>query len=113
MAVSCLCYNWMPADDWSRTSVDIRERGGARVTAFDLAEVRSAVMGRTGSGKVPCPQAERSKIVKLSGNVHTEVVTPPDDLWKNLEYFLRKASVCVCVCVCVYVRERCVWDRER
>jgi mannonate dehydratase len=40
LGVRCLCYNWMPADDWSRTSAEVRERGGSRVTAFDLKEVR-------------------------------------------------------------------------
>jgi len=34
--VKILCYNWMPADDWSRTSTETPTRGGSLVTAFDI-----------------------------------------------------------------------------
>jgi mannonate dehydratase len=37
--VKTLCYNWMPDDDWQRTSVTARERGHALVTEFDLSQV--------------------------------------------------------------------------
>ena len=37
--IHTLCYNWMPDDDWQRTSVTRRERGNALVTEFDLAKV--------------------------------------------------------------------------
>ena len=36
-----LCYNWMPDEDWQRTCVDLPERGGAQVTAFDINQTRS------------------------------------------------------------------------
>eukprot|EP01050_Picozoa_sp_SAG11_P042205 SAG11_NODE_19325_length_469_cov_0.835135_1_plen_133_part_01 len=35
--LTTMCYNWMPADDWSRTATDVAERGGALVTEFDVA----------------------------------------------------------------------------
>lgn len=38
--VSICCYNWMPCDDWNRTRVDVPERGGALVTAYDAREDR-------------------------------------------------------------------------
>jgi mannonate dehydratase len=37
--LSIACYNWMPGEDWQRTSATVRERGGALVTEFNLADV--------------------------------------------------------------------------
>ena len=42
-SMQVLCYNWMPDDDWQRTSCDVLERGGARVTEFNLLDVASNV----------------------------------------------------------------------
>lgn len=62
--VRTLCYNWMPEEDWQRTSITAGERGGALVTEFDLEKVQSP---RTAASQQP---------------------TPPEALWKNLEAFL-------------------------
>ncbi len=62
-----LCYNWMPDEDWQRTSCEVRERGGSRVTEFNLAQVGQNVTDA--DGKPPQP-------------------TPAAQLWDNLERFL-------------------------
>jgi len=62
-----LCYNWMPDEDWQRTSCEVRERGGSRVTEFNLAHVGHNVTDA--DGKPPQP-------------------TPAAQLWDNLERFL-------------------------
>jgi len=62
-----LCYNWMPDEDWQRTSCDVLERGGARVTEFNLADV-----GRNVTDADGCPPEP----------------TPAIQLWENIEYFL-------------------------
>ena len=41
--IRLLCYNFMSGTDWVRTKLAAPERGGAKVTAFDLAEVDAAV----------------------------------------------------------------------
>jgi mannonate dehydratase len=38
LGIGVLCYNWMAVSSWSRTSVELRSRGGARVTGFSRAE---------------------------------------------------------------------------
>ena len=43
LGIRRLCYNFMAGTDWCRTRLDAPERGGAKVTAFDLAEVEHAV----------------------------------------------------------------------
>lgn len=63
LGVNTLCYNWMPDDDWQRTSFSVRERGGALVTEFDLAKID------------PTPPARPP--------------TPASVLWESLEAFLK------------------------
>jgi mannonate dehydratase len=64
-----LCYNWMPDEDWQRTSCDVLERGGARVTEFNLADVGRNVTDADGRPATPTPAAR---------------------LWDNLEHFLNE-----------------------
>ncbi len=64
-----LCYNWMPDEDWQRTSCTVRERGGALVTEFNLAHVGRNVTDADGRPPTPTPAAK---------------------LWENLEYFLNE-----------------------
>ena len=61
------CYNWMPGEDWQRTSATVRERGGALVTEFNLADVGRNVTDADGPPPA-CTTAAR--------------------LWENLERFL-------------------------
>ncbi len=63
---------------FQRTSVTAKERGGALVTEFNPADL------------------EASKVV-LSGQTLTQHVTPPEELWANLEYFLKKARASMCI----------------
>lgn len=63
LGVRILCYNFMPSGDWTRTKVPHTERGGAKVTAFDLAQVEDPHPGRV-------------------------VFIDEAQLWKNLELFL-------------------------
>jgi len=69
--VDVLCYSWMPDDDWQRTDLEAAERGGARVTAFDLTKP-SAVPTDTGYGR------------------ESNEPTSDERLWENLEYFLKQ-----------------------
>jgi mannonate dehydratase len=72
IGVPLICYNFMAGTDWIRTRVDAPERGGAKVTAFDLSEVKNAgIPGRESYRETP-PEAGMSR----------------DALWANLETFL-------------------------
>lgn len=70
LEIPVLCYNFMAGTDWVRTSVSEPERGGARVTGFDLSRVDQAVSLDDAS-------------VQLE---HQEISA--DQLWENLAYFL-------------------------
>ena len=67
-----LCYNFMAGTDWVRTSVDVPERGGARVTGFELADIDQAVSLDNASRQLE----------------HSEISA--DQLWENLAYFLER-----------------------
>lgn len=60
MDIRCICFNFMAHIGWYRTKNDITERGGAKVTGFDINEF----------------EPTERKITK-------------DELWKNYEYFIK------------------------
>lgn len=56
--VPTLCYNFMAGTDWVRTQLDAPERGGAKVTRFDLAQVEQAVLlGHDSAGTLAAPDS--------------------------------------------------------
>jgi mannonate dehydratase len=63
--VPTLCYNFMHKLDWTRTTHDIKVRGGALVTGFDVSAMSSE------------PEPPVDAITE-------------DQWWENLEYFLRQ-----------------------
>jgi len=69
--VPVLCYSWMPDDDWQRTSLTAKERGGALVSECDLRNL-DAFESVTGFDR---PQ---------------ENPTSESTLWDNLERFLNE-----------------------
>jgi mannonate dehydratase len=74
--IPILCYNFMPGTDWVRTRLDVPERGGAKVSAFHLADVEKAILlGHDGA----------------DWTVETVADAPnSDELWANLEQMLRE-----------------------
>lgn len=65
LGVEVCCYNFMPNDDWTRTSLTSPERGGALTTAFDVDHIEEAV-----------------------GDVGESISA--DQLWENLANFLER-----------------------
>lgn len=104
--VPLLCYNFMAGTDWVRTSVDTPERGGARVTAFNLAEARRAVsLSRTTSqiaddqvdAKTLWTNLERmlEQLVPVAESCGVTLAMHPDD--PPLDEFQGKARIMNCV----------------
>jgi mannonate dehydratase len=65
LGIPVWCYEWMTDFNWLRTSTNTPARGGSVVTSFDSALIQHA------------PPTELGPISE-------------DELWQNLEYFLRK-----------------------
>ena len=74
--VPILCYNFMAGTDWVRTRLDVPERGGAKVTAFNLDDAQRAILlGHDGASTMPDVGGERISA---------------DALWRNLEGLLKE-----------------------
>jgi mannonate dehydratase len=79
LGIPILCYNFMAGTDWVRTKLDVPERGGAKVTQFDLATVEQAVLlGHDGAGT-----HESTDDGDTAGLTH-------EKLWENLERLLNE-----------------------
>ncbi len=90
LQIPLLCYNFMAGTDWLRTRLDAPERGGAKVTAFHLADVEKAVLLGYES-----PHAEADRLARQ---------LTPERLWDNLERLLNelvpvaeKAGITLCM----------------
>lgn len=70
LGIPLLCYNFMAGTDWVRTRLDAPERGGAKVTAFNLADAEQAVS------------------LNHQGAADPDSIGA-DALWSNLELLLR------------------------
>ena len=68
--IPLLCYNFMAGTDWVRTKLDVKERGGALVTAFDLRDAEKAM-------------SLSATADQISGDTITA-----EALWTNLERML-------------------------
>ena len=60
LSIDTICFNWMAHIGWLRTSSDYPERGGARVTEFNMSDFRP-----------------------------TDAKITTDELWQNYEYFIK------------------------
>ncbi|WP_339731522.1 mannonate dehydratase [uncultured Gimesia sp.] len=70
VGIPFVCYNFMAGTDWVRTKLDVRERGGALVTGFDVEQAEQAVS---------LSETTREK---------NESTITAEELWSNLERFL-------------------------
>lgn len=83
IGVPVLCYNFMAGTDWVRTRLDSPERGGAKVTAFSLAEVERAM-------SLNVRRSEAETVAGTGPNLRGDGTITADELWRNLEHFLRE-----------------------
>jgi len=70
--IPLLCYNFMSGTDWVRTQLDAPERGGAKVTAFNLKDAQQAVS------------------LSATTQVDSSATISAEDLWTNLQSFLQE-----------------------
>jgi mannonate dehydratase len=76
LGIGILCYNFMAGTDWVRTRLDAPERGGAKVTAFDLRDAeRALLLGHDGA---------KGESFPAEGEISA------DALWRNLEALLKQ-----------------------
>ena len=65
LGIRTVCHNWMPVIGWTRSKVDVKSRGGALVSAFDIQEMD-----------------DEPPFIEYGELTH-------DKMWDNMEYFLK------------------------
>ena len=85
--VKCICYNFMPVFDWTRTSLDKRADDGSTSLVYYEHEL-SAMNAEGGTFSLPgWDTSYTSSDMKALFEAYSEVDS--ERLWSNLEYFLR------------------------
>lgn len=88
--VKCICYNFMPVFDWTRTQLDHKLEDGSTTLVYYQEQV-DAVNPLQSDSDLTLPgwdssySREELKDIVAEYNNMTE-----DDLWNNLQYFLEK-----------------------
>ena len=72
--IRTLCYNWMPDNDWQRTSFAATERGGALVTEFVLSQVNQTLSGETTTALQSTPTVPCTLRVAWTSRVHRKIM---------------------------------------
>lgn len=85
--VKCICYNFMPVFDWLRSELEHAQADGANALAYDEQTVL-AMDPLKGDLTLPGWDASYTK-AQLQGLLKTYADLGEEQLWKNLETFLK------------------------
>jgi mannonate dehydratase len=88
IGVKVICYNFMPVFDWMRTSLAWPLPDGSTTLAFDDAAASRIDLSR-GTGDLP-GWAAAYDAAGLGALRAAYAGVPPERLWENLDYFLRR-----------------------
>lgn len=87
--VKCICYNFMPVFDWTRTQLDHELEDGSTSLVYYQEQV-DAVNPLSGNSDLTLPGWDASYTPEELKNVVAEYNAMTEDmLWSNLEYFLQ------------------------
>lgn len=85
--IKCVCYNFMPVFDWTRTQLDKLLPDGSNSLAYDKAQLEK-MDPLTGELSLPgWDSSYKKEDLKLLFEEYAKV--DEEKLWSNLEYFLK------------------------
>ena len=88
--VKCICYNFMPVFDWTRTQLDHKNADGSTSLVYYQEQVDKADPLKTGSD-ITLPGWDASYTRDELKEVASRYVNMSEDqLWDNLAYFLER-----------------------
>lgn len=86
--VRCICYNFMPVFDWTRTELAKRQADGATALAYDASRLEGL---DPLSGELSLPGWDSSyKKEELRALFEAYAGVDAERLWENLDYFLHE-----------------------
>lgn len=88
--IKCICYNFMPVFDWTRTQLDHRLPDGSRTLVYYQEQV-DAVNPLSGDSDLTLPGWDASYTPEQLKDVVAEYqAMTEENLWDNLKYFLER-----------------------
>ena len=96
--VKCVCYNFMPVFDWTRTELDHKLPDGSTSLIYDSRQVEKVNPLHTGSDlTLPGWDASYTREELRAVVAQYQSVTE-EDMWENLSYFLHKVIPVAAAC---------------
>lgn len=90
--IRTVCYNFMPLFDWLRTSTAFLLPDGSTTLAYNEAEVDESALLR-GDLRLPAWNLSEQRD-ELTSMMHFYRALTKEQLWENLNYFLRAVMPC-------------------
>jgi len=86
--IKCICYNFMPVFDWTRTQLDKRLPDGSTALAYDVNQLKKM---DPINGELSLPGWDASYEKEDLKNLFAEYAKIDEEqLWGNLQYFLEQ-----------------------
>ena len=94
--IETVCYNFMPIFDWTRTELAKELEDKSTVLSFDYTQLKDLSAKelieriKKDSNDMDLPGLETERLVKIEGLFEAYEKVNEEQLWKNLEYFLKE-----------------------
>jgi len=95
VGVKCICYNFMPVFDWTRTELYKKTEDGSNALFFEKSKIEDIdpvelINKLSKDVDVTMPGWEPERLEKIEESFKAYSDFTAEDLWDNLKYFLEK-----------------------
>jgi len=95
VGVKCICYNFMPVFDWTRTDLYKETEDGSNALFFESSKIGEInpvdlIKNITDNVDVTMPGWEPERLAKIEESLEAYKSVDHEKLWANLKYFLER-----------------------